>query len=81
MYVESALLPDFLFFPDECVCHPLRCMHRPLGICMGMAYPCGSWVWVPVGVGVGWTLATHANTHTHDVGLVVVPMGMLYTCC
>ena len=48
---------------------------------MGMAYPCGSWVWVPVGVGVGWTLATHANTHTHDVGLVVVPMDMLYTCC
>ena len=53
-----------------------------LGICVGTAYPRGSWVWVSVGMGKGMAIM-YPYPYPYPyllVGLVVVPMGMLYTC-
>ena len=51
-----------------------------VGICMGTANPHGSWVWVSVGMGQGMAMMYPYPYPYPLVGLVVVPMGMLYTC-
>jgi len=51
-----------------------------LGICMGTAYPHGSWIWVSVGMGQDMAMMYPYPYPYPLVGLVVVPMGMLYTC-
>ena len=47
---------------------------------MGTAYPRGSWVWVSVGMGQGMAMMYPYPYPYPLVGLVVVPMRMLYTC-